>query len=429
MQKAIAVAALASGQGKTIFTAALLAHFGKSPIRPFKIGPDYIDPQFHRRLCGVSSVNLDRFLMNDEQLRWMFGRYGRDRFCIVEGVMGFYDGIERGSSTYNVAASIGIPTVLVLDGGGSYSTLVAVMEGVLGHRGGNTIKAVVFNRLSSKSHFALLKDLFEANFPDIAVLGWIKKDLPSVSSRHLGLDLEELSASFLETLCAEVLENIDLESLEKIADCNPKIADGYPFEPAKSQKEKSLAVVYDENFSFLYEDNIQFLREIFGSLEFISATKDEEILPLFDALFIPGGYVETAEAYARIRGSRKFANSLKNFKGKVYAECAGLIYLGKSILNNGEILPMSGILDLEFEMKKSRIRLGYYEACDKISGERYRGHAFHYSDVTSTESAVWELAKPDGKNPKGGGWQKDNFFGTYLHSMLRVSPKLVEKYL
>lgn len=429
MQHSIAVTALGSGQGKTIFTSALLFYFKNRPVRAFKIGPDYIDPQFHKRLCGVSSVNLDRFLMNDEQLRWMFERYGEGRLCIVEGVMGFYDGIERGSSTYDVTTSIGISTVLVLDGGGSYSTLVAVMEGVLGHKKDNEIKAVVFNRLSSKSHFVLLKELFEANFPHITVLGWIKKDLHSLSSRHLGLDLEGLYEPFLESLCAEVLENIDLDALLRVAACEPKKCIGYPFLPSPNKKDKRLAVVSDENFSFLYEDNIEFLKEVFGSVEFVSATKDEEISPDADSLFIPGGYVETTEAFDRIKTSYKFLNCVKNFRGKVYAECAGLIYLGKSVLNGGEILPMSGVLDLEFEMKKSRIRLGYYVACDKISGDRYAGHAFHYSDVTSTETAIWELAKPDGRYPKGGGWQKDNFFGTYLHSMFRVSPKLLEKYL
>jgi len=428
MQKAVMVSALASGQGKTILTAAILSHFKNRDIQPFKAGPDYIDTQFHKRLCGVDSVNLDRFMMDDLQLKWVFDKYAKGKISIAEGVMGYYDGIEQGSSTYDVAKALGIPVLLILDGGGSYSTLVAVMEGILCHKKDNTIKAVVFNRLSSKSHFALLKELFLRSFPNIAVLGWIKKDLQSLSSRHLGLDLCELDGKAVDEISVAALENIDMEALERAMEFLAPASPSYPFCAPIGVSEKRLCVVCDENFSFLYKDNIEFFKETFKTVDFVSVSKDEPIPSCCDSLFIPGGYVETVEAYAKIKEGFRFKKSLQNFKGKVYAECAGLMYLGRFVKSGDDILPMCGILDLEFEMKNSRIRLGYYEAYDKISADIFRGHAFHYSDAVSDGDAAWELAKVGANNPKAGGWQKGNFFGTYLHSMFRASPKLVEKY-
>jgi len=428
MQKAVMVSALASGQGKTILTSALLSRFKNRDIQPFKIGPDYIDTQFHKRLCGVDSVNLDRFMMDDLQLKWIFDKYARGKISIAEGVMGYYDGIERENSTYDVAKALDIPVVLILDGGGSYSTLVAVMEGILSHKKENTIKAVVFNRLSSKSHFALLQELFLRGFPNIAVLGWIKKDLKPLASRHLGLDLGELDGSAMDEIATATLENINIEALESIMEFSPPTPPIYPFRAPLGLSEKRLCVAYDENFSFLYKDNVEFFKETFKTVDFISASQDEPIPEYCDSLFIPGGYVETSEAYAKIKDSVKFRRSLQNFKGRVYAECAGLMYLGRLVKNGDDILPMSAIMDLEFEMKNSRVRLGYYEAYDKISADVFKGHAFHYSDAISDGDAAWELAKPNGKNLKAGGWQKDNFFGTYLHSMFRASPNLIEKY-
>lgn len=418
------IAALASGQGKTILTIALLHHYKSHNLQPFKSGPDYIDPQFHQRLCGIPSVNLDRFMMNDAQLRWLFQKYAQNKLAICEGVMGFYDGIERGTSTYDVAQTLNLPVVLVLDGSGSYSTLVAVMEGILHHRQDHTIKAVIFNRLSSQSHFQLLYDLFTNAFPDIQVAGWISNHLETLESRHLGLDLNELANDKLESITREILANIDLRILESAMDFEAFPAESYPFDRSQGLGKKTLCVVRDENFSFLYRDNMELFSEVFQEVVTISAVKDEPIPKSADTLYLPGGYVETADAYGKIRDSKNFRESLRSFPGRVYAECAGLIYLGEQI----DDYPMSGVLPLRFTLQQKRKRLGYYEGHDMIRSSVHRGHAFHYSAPVNPPEGAWELGKPGSERKEWGAWQKESVLGTYLHTMFRAEPKLLENY-
>ncbi len=182
--QALCVSAVASNQGKTILTMALLYHFKKS-VRPFKIGPDFIDPQFHTQICNTPSVNLDTFMMDESQVKWMFEHYSDRDISICEGVMGFYDGMDKGASAYDVTKLLRIPTILLLDGSSSYITVSAVLKGLKTYKEDNTIKAVVLNKISSIGHFELIKNQIEKDFSDVAVLGWIKKDLPSLSDTHL----------------------------------------------------------------------------------------------------------------------------------------------------------------------------------------------------------------------------------------------------
>jgi len=219
------ISAIASNQGKTIITTALLYYF-KDKVRPYKIGPDFIDPQFHKKVCGEWSVNLDRFMLDDEQLKWMFKTYQKD-VSILEGVMGYYDGMDRGASAYDVTKLLKVPTILVLDGSGSYITISAVLKGVKEYKKDSTIRAVILNKLSSKNHYKLIKKQIEKDFSDIVVLGWVKKDLKSLKDTHLGLDLKDLSK--IEEISKEVLEHIELEKFSSLVQGEIEVKE-YPFE-------------------------------------------------------------------------------------------------------------------------------------------------------------------------------------------------------
>jgi len=416
--KALCVSAIASNQGKTILTMALLYHFKKS-VRPFKIGPDFIDPQFHTQICGTPSVNLDTFMMNEAQVRWMFEHYSDKEVSICEGVMGFYDGMDKGSSAYDVSKLLNIPTVLILDGSSSYITVSAVLKGLKTYRDDNTIKAVVLNKISSQGHFELIKTQIETDFSDVAVLGWIKKGLTSLSDTHLGLDLKENSK--IEQISKEVLEHIDLALLEEIGGTfRYKKSEGYPFEMLE-QINKKLAIVNDENFSFLYHDNAEFLKEAFREVVFIDSTKDEDVPPDTDVVYIPGGYVETAYNYEKVKESKKFKNSLiEHAKNKhIYAECAGLLYLS----NRVDEKKMSGILDLDFTLEQRFQRMGYYFADNSDT----KGHAFHYTNTLHPKQGVDILSKTKGLSGEVGSWQKEKVFGTYLHVMLRSNVQLIQR--
>ncbi len=407
------ISATASNQGKTILTTALLYHF-KESVRPFKIGPDFIDPQFHKRVCGTDSVNLDSFIMNEEQVSWLYAHYADKEVAILEGVMGFYDGDNKGCSAYLVSKLLNIPTILVLDGGGSYITISAVLKGLLEYKPDNTIKGVVLNNLSSKMHYMLIKNQIEADHVGIEVLGWIQKKLPALNDTHLGLDLKDLSK--IKQISKEVLEHIDIEKLNHLHSANIRTTTGgcpYPF-PTIFKINQKLAIVNDENFSFLYYDNLNFLKELYDEVVLVDSTKDEVIPNDCDSVYICGGYVETDEAYERVKNANIFKNSLiEHAKTKaIYAECAGLLYLSNGVDDK----KMSGILDIDFTLDSRFNRLGYY-----YNEQGLKGHAFHYTKPTqkALTSAFDKLSKtPEGKGVFGS-WAKGKVFGTYLHGMFR----------
>ena len=147
----------------------------------------------------------------------MFNNYANKDISILEGVMGFYDGMDKGSSAYDVTKLLNIPTLLILDASGSYITLSAIIKGLKEYQEGNTVKAVVFNHVSSSMHFELIKNQVEKDFDDIVVLGWIKSKLDTLDSVHLGLDLNDNDKNKLEDISKEVLCNIDLKKLDEIA--------------------------------------------------------------------------------------------------------------------------------------------------------------------------------------------------------------------
>lgn len=311
--KAICISATASNQGKTVLTTALLYHYRKS-VQPFKIGPDYIDPQFHKIVCGTPSINLDRFMMNKKQLKWLFNHYSNKKISICEGVMGFYDGSDKKSSAYDISKLLKIPTVVLLDGSGSYITVSALLKGLKTYKKDNTIKGIVLNKIASQSHYLLIKNIIEKDFDDIKVLGWIKKDIEALNDTHLGLDLDDLSK--IEAISKEVLRNIDIKALENIITIPRKENLDYPFKKIKKQNAK-LTIVNDSNFSFLYHDNLCFLKEVFKEVEIVDSTKDEVIPNDTDIVYICGGYVETNKAYEKIKKSKKFKQSLiKHAKSK-----------------------------------------------------------------------------------------------------------------
>ena len=417
----LCISATASNQGKTILTTALLYHFRDS-VRPFKIGPDFIDPQFHKQVCGTDSVNLDSFIMNEEQVSWLYGHYADKEVAIMEGVMGFYDGDNKGCSAYSVSKLLNVPTVLVLDGAGSYITISAVLKGLLEYKADNTIKAVVLNNLSSKMHYALIKNQIEADHKNIKVLGWIQKKLPALSDTHLGLDLKDLSK--IEQISKEVLEHIDLEKLRRVrlpSHCQNQIPSTYPFPPIKKRDQK-LAIVNDKNFSFLYYDNLNFLKELFKEVVMIDSTKNEVIPNDCNMVYLCGGYVETDEAYERHKNSENFKNSfIEHAKTKaIYAECAGLLYLSNAVDNK----KMSGILDIDFTLDIRFNRLGYY-----YNEKGIKGHAFHYTKPTqkSLESGFDVLSKTLNSKGSVGSWSKGKVFGTYLHGMFRSNVPFQEE--
>ena len=402
------ISASASNQGKTILTTALLYHFKKS-VRPFKIGPDYIDPQFHKKVCKTDSVNLDSFIMDERQVKWLYREYSDKKVSILEGVMGFYDGDNKGCSAYSISKLLKVPTILLLDASGSYITISAVLKGLLTYKNDNTIKAIVLNKVSSVMHFELIKSIINKDHPNIVVLGWIQKNISSLKDTHLGLDLNDMDK--IETISKDVLQHIDIKRLKELSKTKSKKNKFYPFKNIK-KLDKKLAIVNDKNFSFLYYDNLKFLEKTFRDVVIVDSTKDEKIQKDVDVVYICGGYVETKESYKRVQNSTKFKKSLiKHSKSKtIYAECAGLLYLGNSVDDK----EMSGILDVDFTLDSRFNRLGYY-----YDEKGLKGHSFHYTKAVNDDRGFNKLSKTKNGNGKVGSWKGKKVLGTYLHTMFR----------
>ncbi len=410
------ISGVSSNSGKTILTTSLLYYF-KNQVQPFKIGPDFIDPQFHKIVSGQDSVNLDSFMMNNNQVKWLFNHYKKN-INIIEGVMGLYDGEDKGCSAYGIGKLLDIPIIVLLDCSGSYITISAVLKGLLEYKKDNTIKAVVLNNISSKAHFELIKNILKQDFPKILVLGWIKKNLPSLNNRHLGLDLNDLD--IIKDISKDVLQNIDMDILHTLSyNIAKPISKDYPFDKL-TKVDKKLAIIYDKNFSFLYYDNLNFLKEIFQDVVIVDSTKDDVILDDCDMVYICGGYVETDQAYHNIKNSNNFKKSLiKHSKTKpVYAECAGLLYLGNVVDDK----KMSGILDIDFSLQPRWTRLGYYYNQSNI-----KGHCFHYTKAIDDKDGFDKLSKKPNQDGKVGSWQKDKVFGTYLHTMFRNNIDIIKE--
>jgi cobyrinic acid a,c-diamide synthase len=360
--------------------------------------------------------------MNESQVNWIFNSYNDKNISILEGVMGFYDGMDKNASAYDVTKLLNIPTLIILDASGSYITLSAIIKGLKSYKDGNTIKGVVFNHVSSVEHYELIKNQVLKDFDDVEVIGWIQNKLDTLESTHLGLDLKDNDLNKLEILSQEILKNIDLEKLEKIAIFKTKEILDYPFEKVE-KIDKNIVVVNDENFSFLYHDNLKFLKEVFKKVTIISVINNDIIPFDTDVVYIVGGYIETQKAYDKIKNSNDFKSSLLNHAKSnkaIYAECAGLLFLS----NRVDDKEMMGLLDLDFTLGKRFYRMGYYENELGITG-----HAFHYTRlIDENKVGEYKLYK---KNPNDGtyaAFKNDNIFGTYLHTMLRNNFHKIEKY-
>ena len=187
----VIIAAPSSGSGKTVITLALLRAFRRRGVAvgSFKVGPDYIDPMFHARASGRASVNLDSWAMRLETLAALADDTAAGVDLVVgEGVMGLFDGAADGQgSTADLASLLDLPVVLVVDAGGMGASVVALIEGFMRHRDDVEVAAVLFNRVGSDRHGALLRQACDDRFAQ-PVLGCLPSDPElELPERHLGL--------------------------------------------------------------------------------------------------------------------------------------------------------------------------------------------------------------------------------------------------
>ena len=161
-------------------------------VQPFKCGPDYIDTKFHEAVCGRPSINLDTFMATPDHVNELFSHYGADAdVCVVEGMMGLYDGYDREKgSSYEIARVLNLPVVLVVDAKSAAYSMAALISGFMSFRQDIRFAGVIYNKVGSERHYEMLRQVCED--VGVACLGYLPKDISlEQGSRYLGLDFSE----------------------------------------------------------------------------------------------------------------------------------------------------------------------------------------------------------------------------------------------
>lgn len=387
MKPQLLIGALHSGGGKTTFTMGLLRALRRRgrQVQPFKCGPDYIDTRFHAVATGRDSVNLDTWLASEPHVREVYARYGTEAdACVVEGVMGLFDGYERmqGSSAA-IAQLLDIPVVLVVSARSTAYTVAALLHGVKTFRPGLHLAGVVFNQVGSERHAAMLREAAEDS--GLRCFGCLPRaEGLEIPSRHLGLTLaaEEQMNAWIERAADLVEAHVDLDSL--LEACNvPFQAVALPSHPASGKLR--ISVARDAAFNFIYRENLDRLSEL-GPVTFFSPLAGDP-LPESDLVYLPGGY---PELFARELSSReRTMEQLRDYAeagGRILAECGGMIYLSSFIVCVGEgSFRMCGVLPFTATMEGARLQLGYRRLED-AAGRNWRGHEFHYSHLREPDA-------------------------------------------
>ena len=387
MKPQLLIGALHSGSGKTTFTMGILRALQRQglQVQPFKCGPDYIDTRFHALAAGRESVNLDTWLASERHVRDLYARYGADaQVCVVEGVMGLFDGYDRmAGSSAAIARLLDIPVVLVVGARSMAYTVAAQLHGMKTFLPGLRLAGVVFNQVSSENHFRFLAQACED--AGLRCFGWLPKvpDL-EIPSRHLGLTLaagQEMErwidrAADLLTRCLDLpalLEAVCVAAAEA------------PAEASAAPGTLRIAVARDAAFNFTYRENLSRLSQL-GQVRFFSPLAGDP-LPEADLVYLPGGYPELFAA--ELSSRRETMQQLRDYAesgGRILAECGGMIYLSKAIEGvEGGPYPLCGILPFSATMDGARLHLGYRRLVD-AAGREWRGHEFHYSAVTAPDA-------------------------------------------
>ena len=436
------LAAPASGSGKTMITCGLLQALRQRGLRvsSFKCGPDYIDPMFHEKVLGTKSANLDLFFADPETMKRLFLRDGEGTdVSVVEGVMGYYDGLSAASdeaSTYEVAKTLAAPTVLIINARGQSLSAVAALEGFLRFKPDSGVRGVVFNQMSPHVYEALKP---EVEALGVKALGYVPKAGELVvESRHLGLVTPDEIADLNERLrkLAELLEKtVDIDALLALAESAPEL-EAAPRAPLPRVPETLLAVARDEAFCFLYRDNLALLEELGAKLAFFSPIHDKALPAGAQGLLLCGGYPELyAKALAENVSMREAVAAAIRGGMPCLAECGGFLYLHRELEDmEGNFYPMAGVLDAKAWRTSKLGRFGYVtlsaEQDDGLlrAGEGVRAHEFHYYESDSCGEAM-RAEKP----VTGRSWRcmhaSDTLLAGFPHLFYESDPMLPLRFL
>jgi len=434
MPPGLLISAPASGTGKTTLMLGLLAALRARglTVQPFKSGPDYIDPGFHRAASGRPSVNLDNWAMSRDMLAGLISGADGSDLILAEGSMGLFDGVTRDGECGNgasagIAALAGWPVVLVLDTSGQAQSAAAVAKGFATMRRDVPLAGVVLNKVASPRHEAMLRaGMAEVG---IEVLGALPRraeiELPE---RHLGLVQAEDQADLARILQAAgdfVAENVDLDRLLAVAGATRLLGPPMPITPPGGR----IALARDAAFSFVYPHQLEGWRAAGAEITLFSPLNDEAPDPRADICWLPGGYPELHAG--TLAAARRFRAGLRQFgeTGPVHGECGGYMAMGAGLIDKaGTRHEMAGLLGLVTSFAKRKMHLGYRLATLEAAmpghdtGARLRGHEFHYTTILEQPDApLARVVDANGDLVAETGSKRGHASGTFLHQIAEAT--------
>lgn len=434
----VVLAGTGSGCGKTTVTCAVLQALTDrgTKVAAFKCGPDYIDPMFHRVIVGDTSANLDAFFFSENTLRYLLAGHGANRdVCVIEGVMGYYDGMGLTSaraSTWEIARSLRSPVILVVSARGASLSVLAEIEGFLNFRPHSGIRGVILNQCTKSAYPALAGAIRERFGERVRTLGYLP-DLPGagLDSRHLGLVTAAEVADLrdkLRILAQTARETIDFDGLLALAG-EAETLEYTPVTLPRYAGQTRIAVARDRAFCFYYEDSLDALTGMGAELVPFSPLEEERLPENIHGLYLGGGYPELyARALSRNTGIRAAVKQALEAGLPCIAECGGFMYLTESIGG----WPMVGYLPGSCFDAGRLTRFGYVTLTAKEdnllcrAGESVRGHEFHHWDAEQTgEGFIAE-------KPTGRRWEcvhaTERLYAGFPHFHFYANPRFARRF-
>lgn len=423
------IAAPASGTGKTTVMLGLLRALTERglAVQPFKSGPDYIDPAFHRAACGRPSFNLDSWAMDGGVIDAIAGEAAGADLVLAEGSMGLYDGVASDGATGNgasadIARRMGWPVALVLDVSGQAQSAAATALGFKLLDPGMALAGVILNRVASPRHERLVRRGMEAL--GIPVLGALPRrgDL-TLPERHLGL-VQAMEHPALDAAIADyaglLRDHADLDAICREAGAQGRTPDWKWLPPPPAQR---IAMARDAAFSFVYPHMLEGWRRAGAQILPFSPLANEAPARDADMVWLPGGYPELHAG--AIAGAETFLAGLRRHAQTrpVHGECGGYMVLGEALIDKaGDQHRMAGLLGLVTSHAARRMHLGYRQAellvpvARLAAGTRLRGHEFHYSTIVEqTDAPLARVTDADGAIMAETGSHRGLVTGSYFH--------------
>lgn len=453
----VVIAAVSSGCGKTTVVTGLLSALRQQGIKvqSYKIGPDYIDPGYHRLASGQPAHNMDTWLMSKEtMLNSFIDTAQQSELAVIEGVMGLYDGGRKGiSSTAEIAKLLHAPVLLVVDCKSMGASAAAIALGFQQYDPEVRIAGVILNRLGSDNHQQMIEEAMGRL--GLQVYGAIRRNEELVMpERHLGLlpvEENQKEQQVVDAMGKAMAQQLDLGGILQLAHNADKLAkmlnpaDEYLQGVIESRQRLfpddfgkiRIGLARDEAFSFYYPESLATLERLGARLVEFSPLDDRE-LPEVDGLLLGGGFPEMFAQ--RLSSNEAMLEAIARAAAAgmpMLAECGGYMYLGQGLTDfQGKFYPMAGVLPGQVQMNKKLQMVGYVEAelqQDCVLGSeglKLQGHEFHFSsELNGAGMAIGSSAFSFTRMRNGavypGGFinAAGNVVGSYLHLHFAGCPK------